>query len=84
MKKTCVKTKLYNYLDEMQSPRVFGGWDLHTEMFSITGKHTYPSTLLDYAREYADETGSNLTCLDKNKSIYKFERAHKYGNAIKN
>lgn len=84
MKKDCVKAKVYKYLDTVHSPKVFHGWDLQHIMLSITQKNTYPSTLLDYVRDYADETGSNFVCLDKNKSKYKFERVHKYGNSIRN
>jgi hypothetical protein len=83
MKKS-IKKDLFRFLDSIESPKIFHGWWLQKRMFSITGKQTYPSTLLDYAREYADITGSDFVCLNKALSKYKFERIHKISKAILN
>lgn len=82
MKKTNVKKIFYDFLDSVESPIILSGWEIQKRLYEKTFKHTYPSTLLRYARDYADITGSDFTCLDKKKSIYKFERFAKFDGAI--
>ncbi len=82
MRKDTIKYKTYMLLDKIYSPWTFYGWELQSKMHAETGKNPYPSTLLDYVRDYADVTGSNFKCIDKNKSKYVFERIHKFGDSI--
>ncbi len=85
MNTNTTKYKVYKLLDEIESPWIFHGWDLQNKVVQlIPGKNPYPSTLLDYARDYTDATGSVLSCIDKAKSKYKFERIHSFGGAIVN
>lgn len=48
---TVTKT-VYNYLDTLKDGTIISGWSLFDKINSITGKKTYPSTLLSYARIY--------------------------------
>ena len=78
-----IKQTVFNYLDSIKSPSNFSGWELQQKLKSITGKNTYPSTLLKYAREYADISGSTLKCLDVKESQYSFCRQFSLGNSIR-
>lgn len=51
-----VKAQLWAFLDQL-GPGTISGWRLFDEMHARTGLMTYPPTLLDYAREYADISG---------------------------
>ena len=84
MKKPSVKKIFYDFLDSVESPIILSGWEIQKCLYEKTFKHTYPSTLLKYARDYADATGSDFICLDKKKSKYKFVRFVKFEGAILN
>ena len=84
MKKPNVKKIFYDFLDSVESPIILSGWEIQKCLYEKTFKHTYPSTLLRYARDYADITGSDFICLDKKESKYKFERFVKLEGAILN
>ena len=81
MKKSA-KFYVYKYLDECESPKVISGLYLQSDINAITNKQTYASTILDYARDYADITGSEFKCIDNQKSMYSFVREHKLCNAF--
>lgn len=81
MKKS-VKFYVYKYFDECESPKTVSGLYLQSDINSITGKQTYASTILDYARDYADITGSEFKCVDNQKSMYRFVRENKLCNAF--
>jgi len=84
MKKPNVKKIFYDFLDSVESPIILSGWEIQKCLYEKTFKHTYPSTLLKYARDYADVTGSDFICLDKKESKYKFVRFVKFGDAVIN
>lgn len=81
MKKS-IKSQVFTYLDELESPSLISGWQLFESISALTGRKTYPSTLLDYCREYSDLTGSNFICIDHEKSKYSFSRLNKLGSFI--
>ena len=69
-----IRKQLFNFLENTESPRKISGWELQNEMRAITGRNTYPSTLLDYTRQFADRTGAKFICTDRKNSKYTFER----------
>ena len=75
---------VFDYLDSISVPTTFSGWELQARIKAITGKNTYPSTILGYVRDYADASGSTVKCIDKKKSYYKFYRHFSLGNSILN
>lgn len=66
-----VTQELYKLLDDMKPGRI-SGWKLYSLMYKRTGRRTYPKTILDMARKYADITGADFLCVDPEKSIYLF------------
>jgi hypothetical protein len=69
-----VKKEMFKYLDSLADNKIVSGWEIAESLRTATGKHTYPSTLLGYCREYCDITGGRWECLDNQKSIYKFHK----------
>ena len=65
---------VYDYLDELVDGTEISGWELTEQINSRSGKHSYPSTLLDYCRDYCDLVGGEWECVDNQKSIYKFHQ----------
>ena len=76
-----IKAHLWEFLDQL-GPATISGWRLFDEMVARTGRKTYPPTLLDYAREYADFSGALLECVDPARSVYRFTPGHKIAGAI--
>ena len=76
-----VKSELWSYLDTLHAITI-SSWALYNVMLNRTGRHTLPSTLLSYAREYSDISGSEFTCIDNQKSEYKYIPGHKISGAI--
>ena len=73
---------LYKIMDTLPE-RDISGWQLFDMVSSVTGKDTYPSTLISMARDYADITGSDFDCVDRQKSIYHFKPSgFTIGNSI--
>jgi hypothetical protein len=72
---------LYRVLDELPA-RVITGRELSIMVNTLSGRDTYPSTLLGYAREYADISAAEFRCIDPGHSIYLFKPGFKIGNAI--
>lgn len=64
---------VYNFLDNLDNCTI-SGWELFEKINAITGRKTYPTTLLRMAKAYAEITGGEFYCIDKSKSIYKFEK----------
>ena len=73
---------LYNYLDSFDEQVELSGWQIFDAIRDVTGKNTYPSTLLQMCREYADITGADFICINNQKSLYRFTPNIKLGNAI--
>ena len=69
-----VNRVVYDFLDGLADGTTVSGWGLCEIINSKTGRCTYPSTLLDYCRDYCDITGGEWECVDKGKSIYKFHK----------
>lgn len=69
-----VKSVVFDYLDNLSDGSIFSGWELYTKINGLTGRSTYPSTLLGYCRDYCSITDSSLECLDNQTSRYKFHK----------
>jgi len=52
----------------------FFGHSLAFDVMAITEQQTYIATLLRYMREYRQERGVKITCINKRKSLYRMER----------
>lgn len=76
-----VRKAVFEYLDSIDSCNI-SGWKLFDHIASVTGRHSYPTTLLNYAREYADISGGKFKCIDNQRSIYQFEKGIILGSAI--
>lgn len=79
--KNSIKSQLWEYFDTCGS-RLITGWELYRAMADRTGRHTYPETLLQYVREYADVSGAEFVCMDRVKSLYRFKPGAKIAGAI--
>ena len=77
-----VTKAVYKYLDSFNSKVELSGWQIFEAIKDITGKWTYPSTLIQMCRNYADITGADFECIDNQKSLYRFIPNVKLGNAI--
>lgn len=76
-----VKSVLWELLDSF-SERTISGWQLFAMMESRTSRATYPTTLLDYVREYCDASGASFECIDQVRSIYRFVPGAKIAGAL--
>lgn len=65
---------VYDFLDNLADGVEISGWSLTEQINTKSGRNTYPSTLLDYCRDYCDITGGEWKCIDNKKSIYKFHK----------
>lgn len=65
---------VYDFLDNLEDGFVISGWTLTEEINGRSKRSTYPSTLLDYCRDYCDITGGDWECIDRSMSIYKFHK----------
>jgi len=72
------KQQLFTILDNLPE-RDISGWQL----FSMMDGYNYPTTLLQYAREYCDLSGAILTMVDHQRSIYHFVPGAKIAGAIR-
>lgn len=64
-------TVIYEILDHMKEC-VISGWELQNMVVEKSGRHPYPSTVLQKARDYADITGATFECVDSQLSKYHF------------
>ena len=76
-----VKASLWELLDSM-TERKISGWQLFAMMEARTNRATYPSTLLDYVREYCDASGASFVCVDPVRSLYEYTPGHKIAGAL--
>jgi len=67
-----VKQTLYRHLDAITETCYLSAWKLFDRMLIDTGRHTMPSTLLQYCRDYADIAGAVFECVDVARSLYRF------------
>ena len=72
------KSALFAILDNLPE-RDISGWQL----FDTMPDYAYPSTLLQYAREYCKLSGATMTPIDHQKSIYHFIPGARISGAIK-
>jgi len=75
-----VKQILFQHLDSC-SEKIVSGWDIYDEIKPLTGQETYPTTLIRYCKEYADISGADFFCVNKQKSIYRFIPGFGIGSA---
>jgi hypothetical protein len=76
-----IKSTIYRLLDDLPAGEI-SGWLLFDLMYAATGRKTYPDTLLKYARGYADTSGAVFECVDRARSIYRYEPGAKISGAI--
>jgi hypothetical protein len=76
-----IRSALFAYLDAMPSTDLTG-WQLQQAMERATKRRPYPSTILGYARDYADRAGASFTCVDPIQSRYHFEPGARISGAI--
>ena len=76
-----IKARLAEFLDGLPEQDI-SGWQLFDYMLSATRRNTYPATLLQYAREYADRAGGEFRCVDLGKSIYHYVPGIKIAGTI--
>ena len=67
-----VRQTVFEFLDNLEGGAIVSGWQIYEHCESVTGRHTYPTTLLNYCRQYADISGAEFVCVDFEKSKYKF------------
>jgi hypothetical protein len=79
-----VRRATFEYLDGFtpNNKTILSGWGLFDMMYSKTGRKTTPATLLQYARDYADMSGSELTYTGKDQKYTFVPSGHKIGGAI--
>jgi hypothetical protein len=76
-----IRQILYRYLDSLPECEIYG-LQLQSVINAQTGKKTFASTILSYAREYADIAGATLICVSHKKSEYHYVPACKIAGAI--
>lgn len=79
--KLSVRQTLFRYLDSLPECTIYG---LHLQMTinGITGKATFASTILSYAKDYADRSGATFECLKKQESKYHYIPCVKISGAL--
>lgn len=77
-----IKSTLHRLLDHLPAGEI-SGWRLFDLMYERTGRKTYVETLLKYAREYADASGAVFECVDRERSIYRYDPGARIAGAIK-
>ena len=80
--KQSARQATFHYLDTIRSPVTLSGWGLFDILYAKTGRKTTPATLLQYAREHADLSGSELTYTGKDQKYTFVPLGHKIGGAI--
>lgn len=73
-----IKQSLFAILDDLPE-RDISGWQL----FAMMPGHNYPSTLLQYAREYCQLSGATMTAIDHQRSVYHFVPGVRISGALK-
>ena len=65
---------VYDYLDNLEDGTEISGWELADKINSISGRRTYPSTILKVCRTYCSIVGGQWECINKSRSIYRFHK----------
>lgn len=81
MKKDSVRQVLFRYLDSLPACKIYG-LQLQSTINGITGKKTFASTILGYAKDYADRSGSNFICTNIKESEYNYVPCVKIAGAL--
>lgn len=76
-----VRQSLFDYLDARPGGPI-SGWELFEDMARRTGRKTYPATLLEYCRDYAELSGADFRCIDNQESEYYYTPGVKLEGAI--
>lgn len=80
--KQSARQATFHYLDTIRQKTILSGWGLFDTMYAKTGRKTTPATLLQYVRDYADMSGSELTYTGKDQKYTFIPSGHKIGGAI--
>ena len=78
---TSIRQALFAYLDSSPAGDI-SGWELFEAIARKTGRKTYPATLLEYARDYAELSGAEFACIDQEHSVYRFKPGCAIAGAI--
>lgn len=68
-----IKHAVYVYLDSIMGNRVIGGWQIRDEIAEQLNYQVYPNVVLKICKHYAFITGGTFECIDRKRSIYKFQ-----------
>lgn len=79
-----VRKATFEYLDSFapNQKTALSGWGLFETMTAKTGRKTTPATLLQYARDYADMSGSLMIYTGKDQKYWFVQSGNKIGGAI--
>jgi hypothetical protein len=81
MSKRSARQIVFAFLDAHPGG-VITGWELFDYVRPRTGRLTYPSTLIGYARDYASIAGASFDCVDPIHSKYNYRRGCGLADAI--
>jgi len=76
-----VRQYLFQYLDDSPEKLIFG-WDIYDEIKALTGRETCPTTLIKYCKEYADISGADFICVDRQRSLYRYVPGYKIAGCL--
>jgi len=76
-----VRQSLFQYLDDSPE-KLLSGWDIYDEIKAMTGRETYPTTLIKYCKEYADMSGADFICVDRQRSLYRYVPGYKIAGCL--
>jgi hypothetical protein len=76
-----VRQAVFKYLDHQPAGIIYG-LHLQQTINAKTKKETFASTILKYAKDYADASGAELICLKKQESKYQFTPGFKIFGAL--
>ena len=79
--KLSVRQTLFRYLDSLPACKIYG-LHLQSTINGITGKRTFASTILGYAKDYADRAGADFICTNIKESEYSYVPGCKIAGAL--
>lgn len=76
-----VRQALFKYLDRHPGGIIYG-LHLQKKINAQTGKETFASTILNYAKDYADRAGAEFICIKGRESKYQYTPGCKISGAL--
>ena len=65
-----IRAAVFEVLDNI-GKRDISGWQLFDMALLKTGRHTYPTVLIKYGRDWASISGGGFDCIDPVHSVYR-------------